>query len=77
MTVGEDQDRLAGVPGRLRFLPRGTYWCDTGARAGQAHAGLEGYLPAAACDILVRALRQSRPDGDPGSARTGSPGIRS
>ena len=51
-------------------------WCDAGAHAGQAHAGLEGYLPAAACEILVRTVRQNRPEGGQGGAPAASPGIR-
>jgi hypothetical protein len=77
MTVRDDRDRLPGVLGRLRFLPRGTYWCDAGAHAGQAHAELEGYLPAADYEILLRAVRQNRPEGGLGGAPAASPGIRS
>jgi len=68
MTVSDDQDRLPGVIGCLRFLPRGTYWRDAGAPAGQAHARLEVYLPAAACEILVRMVKRNRPEGGQGSA---------
>ena len=71
--MSDDQDRLPGALGRLRFIPRGTYWCDTGAHAGQAHAELEGYLPAADYEILVRTARQNHPDGEQGDARPGSP----
>ncbi len=76
MTVSDDQDRLLGILGRLRFLPRGTYWCDAGAHAGQAHVELEGYLPSADYEILVRMVKQNRPEGGQGSAPAASPGIR-
>lgn len=74
--MSDDQDLLPGILGRLRFLPRGTYCCDAGARAGQAHVELEGYLSAAACEILVRTVTQNRPEGGQGSAPAASPGIR-
>jgi hypothetical protein len=74
MTVSDDQDRLPGILGRLRFLPRGTYWSDTGAHTGQAHVELEGYLPAEDYEILVRTVRQNRPDDGQGNALAASPG---
>ena len=39
--MSDDHDRLPGVLGRLRFIPRGTYWCDTGAHAGPLMASEE------------------------------------
>lgn len=77
MTVSDEQGRLPGVLGRLRFLPRGTYWRDAGAHAGQVHVELEGYMPAADYEILLRAVRQNRPDGGQGDAPAASPPIRS
>lgn len=71
--MSDDQDRLPGILGRLWFIPRGTYWCDAGARAGQAHVELEGYLPAENYEILVRTVRQNHPDGGQGDAPA-SPG---
>ncbi len=77
MTVSDDQDRLPGALGRLRFIPRGTCWCDTGAHTGQAHVELEGYLPGADYEILLRAVRQNHPDGGQGDSPAASPGSRS
>jgi hypothetical protein len=73
MTVSDDQDLLPSILGRLRFLPRGTYWRDARAHAGLANAELEGYLPAADCEILVRTVRQNRPEGGQGGTAAASP----